>query len=184
MKIIPVIKLKDRKIIPEHEASLEKLAEDALVYIYDIDGIEKDKPALCIYQTLSKKYLLWIDSGPRTLGDIVDIFLTGAESITIRKKYYPQINIEKIRDFSENKIYTCVENEENALYSDSDGLVLMDNKNKINIALAEKYSTKKDIFIYTSDAHDINYLSKTIIKGLLTDITALDEAKKWIQKKK
>jgi len=60
MKIIPLIHLKKGKMIgPKHSDNfsltdlLERYKDDDL-YILDQDGIEKNKPNLCIYQKLSK----------------------------------------------------------------------------------------------------------------------------------
>lgn len=188
MEIIPLIKLEDKKIIKENENFLDSLEDDALIYIYDTDGIEKDKPCLCIYQNLSKKYSIWVDSAPRDLGDIVDIFLTGAVSVTIRKKYCPQINIEKIREISENKVYNNIIGEESILSSNTDGLVLLEEKQTsfdFQIGdLLKKHSKQRDVFVYEKDMEKLAYWSNSNIKGLLIDINKLEEANKWILKKK
>ena len=188
MQIIPLIKLKNKKIIDDHVEFLEDLEEDGPLYVHDLDGIEKDKPCLCIYPRLSKKHNIWIDSGPRDLGDIVDIFLTGATSVTIRKKYFPQINTERIREISENKIYEHVSDEESRLISAVDGLVLINEKQtSFDIQtndLLKKYSKQKDVFVYESDISNLAYWSKSEIKGLLIDISSWEEAEKWIQKRK
>ncbi len=83
----------------------------------DLDGIEKDESNLDIYQKLSKKYQLWIDAAPRTLGDVVDVFMAGAKNITLRKTFYPQVNLESIREITENKIYANIE-----IYDQTDSL--------------------------------------------------------------
>src|SRR4030042_4855506 len=107
MQIIPLIEINNKKI--QNSERLEKLTEDDLLYVIDLDGLEKDKSNLDIYQKLSKKYQLWIDAAPRKLGDVVDIFMAGATNITLRKTFYPQVNIERIREVTENKIYENIE---------------------------------------------------------------------------
>jgi len=190
MEIIPLIKLKNRKIIEEHKDLLEHLEEDKTLYVYDLDGIEKDKPDLCIYQKLSKKHNIWVDNAPRDLGDIVDVFLTGAASVTIRKKHYPQINTEKIREISENKIYEYINpyEKEGALCLDIDGLILFNEKQtSFNFQISDlfkKYSTRHDVFVYEPDINNIDYWSTSNIKGALIDINDWEKAKKWILKKK
>jgi len=188
MQTIPLIKLKDKKIIEEHKSLLDDLAEDSLIYIYDLDGIKKDKPDLCIYQKLSKKFNLWIDSGPRDLGDIVDIFLTGAVSVTIREKYCPQIDIAQIREISENKVYIFLSDKEDRLIYDVDGLVIInekqDNFDFQATDLLKKYSRQKDVFIYEGDVSNLAYWSKSEIKGLLVDVNKWKEANEWILKEK
>jgi len=65
MEIIPLINLKRRKIIePKHASnlSLKKILErykNKKLYILDYDGLEKNKPNLCLYQKLSKYHEIW-----------------------------------------------------------------------------------------------------------------------------
>jgi len=75
MEIIPLIYLKKRKILAEKEGeclSLNEMSEqinkDEKIYVLDIDGIEKDKPNLCLYPKLSENHKIWVDAGPRVLG--------------------------------------------------------------------------------------------------------------------
>jgi len=180
MQIIPLIKLKNRQITEESLKGLDKIDEGKTVYIYDLDGIEKDKPDLCIYQKLSKKYDIWVDSTPKNLGDVVDIFLTGAVAAIIRKTYFPQINIESIREISENKVYEYAEEKE--ILSKADGLII--NEDASNFDLAKKYSNQYDVFVYEKNIENLSYWINTNIKGLLVDVNKWEEANTWIQKKK
>jgi len=190
MKTIPLIKLQNKKIIPEHEKLLSNIEEDQTIYVHDLDGITRNKPDLCVYQKISKKYDLWIDSAPRNLGDIVDIFLTGAASVIIRKKYYPQINIGKIREISENKIYTTITTiDEDTLYTNSDGLILINSEEQTNLDIQKtdiikKYANQKEVFVYEPEIDNINYWLSLSIAGIITDIENYEEAKNWIQKKR
>ena len=86
---------------------LERVKDDEL-YVLDHDGIEKNKPNLCLYQKLSKNHELWIDAGPQTLGDVVDSVVAGATAITIRKKLWRDADIFGIKEVIENKIYVDV----------------------------------------------------------------------------
>ena len=89
MEIIPLIRMEKRKILDDalSDNVLEQIDEEQIIYILDMDGIEKDKPNLCIYQRLSKSHDLRIDNGPRNLGDVVDATMAGATDITLRKTY-------------------------------------------------------------------------------------------------
>ena len=82
MELVPLIKTHKRQIVSDRalteENILEKIGENGLLYVLDIDGIKKDKPNYCIYQKLSKSFDLWIDCGPRNLEDVVDSFMAGA----------------------------------------------------------------------------------------------------------
>ena len=84
MEIIPMIFLKNEKLINTKLSKakhfnnvLEKTSESTL-YILDNDGIEKNKPNLNLYQELSKSYILWVDAGPRNIGDVVDLVIAGS----------------------------------------------------------------------------------------------------------
>ena len=54
MQIIPLIELSNKKI--QNSELLEKLNQDDLLYIIDLDAIEEDESNLDIYQSLSKQY--------------------------------------------------------------------------------------------------------------------------------
>lgn len=42
----------------------EQLLSEKKYYALNLDGLEKDKPNLCLFQKTSNSYPLWIDSGP------------------------------------------------------------------------------------------------------------------------
>jgi hypothetical protein len=193
METIPLIKLKKRKIIDEEESSspniLEQINDDQLIYILDYDGIEKDKPNLCTYQKLSKTYELWVDFGPRNLGDIVDAFMAGATRITIRRDLCLQLDIPSIREITENKIYLNInlENQkthisEDMFYHNIDGMVNFNNREKIRSDFRysdflKKFSTKNKIYSHESDPLNVSYWKNYSVEGLLVDIKKIREFK-------
>ncbi len=195
MEIIPLIKLKKRKIIDEDESSsdniFEQIDEEQLLYILDLDGIEKDKPNLCTYQKLSKSYELWIDNGPRNLGDVVDAFMAGATRITIRKDLCLQLDIPSIREITENKIYININLEdqkthasEDMFYHEIDGLVNFNNREKIRTDFRyndflKQFSIKNKIYSYESDPLNVSYWKNYGMEGLLVEIKKLQEFKKY-----
>ena len=195
MEIIPLIKLKKRKIIDEDESSsdniFEQIDEEQLLYILDLDGIEKDKPNLCTYQKLSKSYELWIDNGPRNLGDVVDAFMAGATRITIRKDLCLQLDIPSIREITENKIYININLEdqktqvsEDMFYHEIDGLVNFNNREKIRLdfrysEFLKQFSIKNKIYSYESDPLTVSYWKNYGVEGLLVEIKKLQEFKKY-----
>ena len=195
MEIIPLIKLKKRKIIDEDESSsdniFEQIDEEQLLYILDLDGIEKDKPNLCTYQKLSKSYELWIDNGPRNLGDVVDAFMAGATRITIRGDLCLQLDIPSIREITENKIYININLEdqkthvsEDMFYHEIDGLVNFNNREKIRTDFRyndflKQFSIKNKIYSYESDPLNVSYWKNYNMEGLLVEIKKLPEFKKY-----
>ena len=111
MKIIPLIYFQKRKIYAEKGRDslllkdlLTYIDKGAEVYVYDKDGVEKDKPNLCTYPKLSEHCKIWVDCGPRTLGDVVDVVMAGATSITLRKNLWPKVDVSGIREITESNI--------------------------------------------------------------------------------
>ena len=194
MQIAPLLELKNKKI--QNSELLENINEEDLLYIIDLDGIEKDKPNLCHYQKLSKKYQLWIDNAPRTLGDVVDAFLAGGERVTIRKTFYPQVNLENIREITENKIYANIEMYKNTelyddtFFTDVDGLVNFYDKETLEKELEKtdivrKYSLKNKIHVFEGDIKNIEYWEKFNPEGFIVDLSKYKEFKqKWPLKEK
>jgi len=193
MELIPTITMKKREILNQKEETdkiFNQLKEEDLIYILDLDGLEKDKPNLCTFQRLSKKYKLWLDYGPRTHGDVVDAFMAGAERVTIRNKLGPKINIIKLREITENQIYTDINLEkqnnqaDKIFYKEADGLINLYNKEKMELnnkyyEIINKYKTIKPIYSYEKQATNIQYWKNLGIKGLLIDINKIEEFKKY-----
>ncbi len=75
------------------------------LYIYDHDGITHNKPHFNTYQRLASRYTLWIDAGPRNLGDIVDHVMAGAQHLIIRPSLIPSQNIPSIKDLTDTPLY-------------------------------------------------------------------------------
>jgi len=193
MELIPTITMQQRKILnseTETDKILEQINEDDLLYILDLDGIEKDKPNFCTFQKLSKKYQLWLDYGPRNLGDVVDAFMAGATRVTIRKNLSPQLNIINIREITDNQIYTEINTEkqkkqpyEEIFYQEADGLINLNNKEKIELdnnysEIIRQYKTIKPIYSYEQNPVNISFWKNIGIQGLLVDINQLAEFKK------
>ncbi len=54
-------------------------AQYALVYLVDLDGVNRAEPQLEFLQELSRDASLWIDGGVRTAEQAIDILVAGAE---------------------------------------------------------------------------------------------------------
>ena len=186
MEVVPLITMKNRKILNMRE-KLDRINQEQILYIYDLDGIEKDKPNLCTFQRLSKTRELWIDSGPRNLGDIVDVFLTGANAITIRKRLFPKFDISKIRELSENKVFADIDFEQkddDFFYNDFDGLINFTKRKKFEkdikyADLIKQNSTKNNVvYTYETDLENIEYWKYFGITNFLVDLDNFEEFKK------
>jgi hypothetical protein len=194
MDIIPLIMMKKRKIFGNlsKKEVFEIIPEEQLIYILDLDGIDKDKPNLCTFQKRSSDYQLWVDFGPRNLGDMVDVFMAGVERATIRPNLWPNLNINEIRDISENKVFIHIDikKEQSTMEVfdyDSDGLVNLTGKEIIenNFKYSDylrQYGLKKKLYSYENNPKNINYWKTLGVKTLLVDVDKYMDFKKWIQK--
>ena len=189
MEIIPVLTL-DKRIDTKEQSELadrlEGIESDKTVYILDLHGINKDKPNLCVYQKLSRDFDLWIDSGPRNLGDVVDNFLAGASAVTLRDNTWKNINIPGIREVSENKIYLDLNSKiiDGLNYYDIDGLVNFKQRNDVEKDADFSYSLKKisvknNIFSYETDIKNLTYWKALGINKLLVDFDKLEEFERY-----
>ena len=195
MEIIPCISLKNYKIL-NYSISLSNISQfikdEEKLYILDLDGIEKDKPNLCTFQKISPNYQIWVDCGPRNIGDIVDIFMTGANSVTIRRTLCPSLNIFEIKDISENEVYQNIDfqnyknyNNNNLFLKDYDGFVNFNGRQDIeqDVKFGEYLNTihtKNKIYCYENNVSNISFWQKYGITGLLVDINRLKEFKNGI----
>jgi len=190
MQIFPLIKIKNRKILnSNYEELIEKLSENDILYIYDLDGITKDKPNLCTFQRLSKTHELWVDSGPRNLGDVVDSLMSGVVAVTLRKNLWGNINLEKIRELTENKIYANIDADgypdvPDFFYTDVDGLVNFTSKeetdsNEVCYNILKQLLQKNKTYTYEKDMHNLNYWKTKGIEDILVDIEKYEEFKKY-----
>lgn len=196
MNLVSLIQMKNRKIYlgegenpMDYKEFLKKFEEERKIYILDWDGIEKDNPNLCTFQRLSHLYEIWVDFGPRDLGDIVDAFMAGATEITIRRHLCPQLAISDIRKLSENKIYANIDfdnmnlkNIDDLLFYDSDGLVNLNSKVKIDqdFRYSDFLNTlkmKNKLYSYDSNPENLSYWKQFGAEGLLVDINKFEEFK-------
>ena len=197
MEIIPLIYIKKRKILVEREGErlsltemLEKVDKDEKLYILDIDGIEKDKPNLCLYPKISENHKIWVDAGPRVLGDVVDSIMAGATNITVRKKIWPEIDTSSIKDITENEIYADIspisqnmQTIEFSLLNNVDGLVVFNNKNQIETdfkygSFLKNLCKKFKMFAYESNQKNFSYWKTLGVVGLLVELDKIKEFRK------
>lgn len=189
MEIVPLIYMKNRKIHLEKDGEtissqeFSNLVEDnSKIYILDLDGIEKDKPNLCAYQRFSSFYDLWVDFGPRDLGDIVDATMAGATEITLRKNLCPQLDIAEIKEITENKIYNNIDFKEDNTSEEADGLVNFNSReeteseNKYSSSL-KKLGMNNIIYSYESKLKNRTYWQYFGAEGLLVDLGKIKEFK-------
>jgi uncharacterized protein related to proFAR isomerase len=189
MDLIPLIHMKNRKIHLEKNGdpiSLREFSqiveENIKLYILDLDGIEKDKPNLCTYQRISSSHDLWVDFGPRDLGDVVDATMAGATDITLRKNLCPQLHITDIKEITENKIYANIDFTESISFENEDGLVNFNSREETERnykygSYLKRIGVNNKIYSYESELKNRSYWDHFNVKGLLVDLNKIKEFK-------
>ncbi len=81
------------------------------VYIVDIDGYRKNRAHLDIYRSYSRKVSFWVDSAPRTPGDVMDLFISGVHRITLVWKIIDDNYLKEIREMCTEEIYLATKDE-------------------------------------------------------------------------
>jgi len=196
MRTIPLIYFQKRKIRAEEDGDLvsfndvfERVDKDEEIYVLDLDGIRMDKSNLCSYPKLSEHYKLWIDAGPRVLGDVVDIVMAGATDITIRKSLCPKLDISSIREITESEINTEVDlqtyrehRSSFSLSSNADGFVISSDKDKfkrdfIYDDLVKNLCNKFNVYVIESDDAFFSYWKNIGASGLMIELNMWEKVK-------
>jgi hypothetical protein len=199
MEVIPIIYIRKRKIMLNKEGQIISLNEllqiidrRTKLYIIDLDGIQKNKPNLCLYSRLSEKFFVWVDAGPRVIGDIVDSIMTGAFYITVREKIWPNFNIHNLREITEieifikpfKKLLDIKRTSESSIYG-INGMVFYNIVNNIkedfkDISLIKKLLKKYRIYIAEENLKNVTYWRNIGIHGLLVNINKVKEFNKIV----
>ncbi len=67
---------------------LDRLSSDyAMLYVVDLDGIEREDPQLDYLQELAREMTLWVDAGVRTAEQAIDVLITGARRAVLSSAY-------------------------------------------------------------------------------------------------
>ena len=193
MKIIPLINIKKRKIVKLNNKNFENINallenyKDEYLYILDHDGILKNRPNLCAFQKLTKNHELWVDTGPRVVGDIVDSVIAGASIITIRKEFINLNESSNLNEILENDIYLNTpyfqkstdddKIELNFLIPFSDQINNIDYLGDSNFHLNS--IKNNNAYVYLSSKEDFQKIKKIYVKGYIIDIENIEEFKKF-----
>ena len=194
MDIIPLIQLKKRKIVsPQQDVSplLDHLKEHhgylQKLYVFDSDGIDHNKPNLCLYQKLAKHIPLWVDAGSRDLGDIVDTVMAGATGLTIRSMIWPTAPLAAIREITENELFWCIDQPSGALFKPEkrnvfgyDGLTTFQPREQLErdydtTQFLKQAATQYKVYAGDSNPQNVPYWKHLGLSGILVDITTLKE---------
>jgi hypothetical protein len=166
----------EEKLLSFNELS-ERLDENRRVYVLDLDGIERNKPNLDLYQRISEYCRIWVDSGPRSLGDVVDIVMAGATSITVRRDLWPELDISVIKEIAEVDLYVNLESERNLgiSFSNEDKWVVFYGKTEIEgdfktSAFVKNLCLKSKVYAYEPCSKNFDYWKTLGVEGVLTEL--------------
>ncbi len=93
-------------------------------YLFDKDGITKNRPNYNTYQRLSSHADLWIDAGPRILEDLMDVVMAGATAVILRPSLWPAVNVDEILAITDCNLYAYYENPECVVPPKMNGLII------------------------------------------------------------
>lgn len=191
MNILPLIHMKKKRIRTTQGAVIQlsevikHIKKDTELYILDDDGITENKPNLSLYQQLSERNTLWVDAGPRNLGEVMDIVTAGATTVVVRPHRWPNIDLSTIREITECDIYATLDyDKEPSLLSEVNGLVFFpaDDQTEENSSpspflkgLMEKFP----VYVYEQDPEKKHYWETTGVAGILIDIENIEEDKTY-----
>jgi hypothetical protein len=146
--VIPVICIKKRKIVDRNSNPLKIFPPDIGevvkflgkeyegVYIVDMDGLERNRADFDLYKKLGTNPL-WIDSSPRDVGDVVDLFVAGANKITIRLEKMDFDTLKEVRWMCDGPIF--LKGSESASIAREigfDGIVIDENANEASMGVS------------------------------------------------
>ncbi|MGA3021631.1 MAG: HisA/HisF-related TIM barrel protein [Thermoplasmata archaeon] len=67
---------------------VDRLARDySMMYVVDLDGLERGDPQMDYLQEISRDVTLWVDGGVRTAEQAIDILITGARRAVLSSAY-------------------------------------------------------------------------------------------------
>ncbi len=192
MDLIPYITIEKNQIFTNDDIDItlkeikSLIPKDSVLYVYDHEGIDENRPDLNTLQRLADEYMLWVDAGPRTIDDVVDLVTAGATKITARKELWPHLDIPGICEITEGELYLVIDPVERdrlielSIYPDMLGVVCFKNTTQLMEQLKYKSTLKKmlqknKIYTYESDHRNIGYWKESGITGLLVDILHIKE---------
>lgn len=86
---LPVVHYEDGKLHDAPGESVERTLTQLArrfgrVVVVDVQGVKRNEPDLEALQAASRRRAVWWDAGSRYATDVMDLFVAGAESVTIR----------------------------------------------------------------------------------------------------
>ena len=188
MNIVPLISIKKGMLCDGKDGDyisidelFKRVEKDTMLYVLDIDGMKHNNPSLDMYQKLTEHCILWIDSGPRRLDDVMDIIMAGATNITLREELWSEIDIPGIFELTDDDVYFCINSTQGKRplmpqYSQRDiGVVVFNQAPQIHdeftfTSFLKDLATKNKIYLYNISQNTISSWEGRGITGILVDL--------------
>jgi hypothetical protein len=84
---------------------LKTLPTTKPLYLIDDDGLTTNRPHYNTYQRLTTHTDLWIDAGPRTLDDAIDLVMAGATTLILRPTLCPDLDTTNLITITDCPLY-------------------------------------------------------------------------------
>lgn len=182
MNIVPLVLIKNTRLLDGKEGNsllledvLKRVEKDSLLYVLDLDGVERNNPNLELYQRLAEHCILWIDNGPRRIDDVMDTIMSGATNITLREECWPILDLLGVQDLTDDEIYldkTVQYREQKTLqpvYSGDIGTVLFNEEALYGVFSKERTANQK-IYLYASSLEKMQLWTEQGISGIIIDL--------------
>ncbi|MBP1662405.1 MAG: hypothetical protein H6P94_654 [Thermoplasmatales archaeon] len=182
MNIVPLVCLKNARLYDGKEGNevsldnvLRQVEKDSMLYVLDLDGIERDNPNLEMYQRLAEHCVLWIDNGPRRIDDVMDTIMSGATNLTLREELWPAMDMSGVQELTDDEIYldkTRQYQEQKSLhigYSGDVGIIVFDETVAYGGLPKEPMGIQKR-YLYTNSLENVSLWTEQGLGGIIIDL--------------
>lgn len=191
MNIVPLVAIKNRMLLDGKDGNqisidnlFKRVEKDTMLYVLDLDGIERNNPSLDLCQKLTEHCTLWIDEGPRRLDDIMDTIMAGATNITLREELWPEMDLLNVFELTENEIYMCInsrqiQQSQITMFPQREiGVVVFNkelptNNDSIPENVLKNLAIKHKIYLYTAKSNTSSVFEERGITGILVDLNKI-----------
>ncbi len=200
MNIVPLISIRNGQLSDGYNGlalSLESLftrvEKDAMVYVMDRDGIERNNPNLESYQRLTEHCILWIDNGPRRIDDVMDTIMAGATNLSLRPALWPIMNLAEVFELTDDEVYLAVDSSHlEPPVSTSQGItgtVVFNREPQqetefLTASYLKDRTTTLKTYLYTAPPATVKSWEERGISGILVDLSKKEEYQEWSLKQK
>lgn len=182
MDIVPLVSMNYTRLYDgKHSEALlledvpKRVPKDSLLYVLDLDGIERNNPNLELYQRLADHCILWIDNGPRRIDDVMDTIMAGATNLTLREDLWSNLDMPEVQELTDDEIYlerTRPFQEEMTLqhgYGEDIGIILFNEEQMYGSVLKERLANRK-LYVYAHSLEKIQLWTEQGITGVVIDL--------------